>query len=289
MTKVGEFPIQRSDGDYDWIELHEPGTFDHDPVLMQASNGNYGTPYLRPLGEGDTGLLAQASSGAWYQVNKLGVRIIDNWEHASRDPYWIEHTSGDFTPYTQSTHAYNETYGWRHDNRANYAISLPSDHPNYSSSTQSVVLDNYTGPGKITEMWMKPLSFGSNPLTRLLYCPSDYSSSTSDWFRIAIRDGYWSLRHGSSVMTASDGSFAEDNNIGTVDMDAWQRVVLDLQDYPTHYAHLYDSNDNHVSELEAENSTHDYDGFGTWANDNTDVVYDYFNLIDRSQFHGASY
>lgn len=80
MTKIGEYPVQRSDGGYEYIDLHEPGTFDHDPVLLQLSDGRWGTPFLKPLGEGDTGLLVQASDGTWWQVNEQGILVIEDWE-----------------------------------------------------------------------------------------------------------------------------------------------------------------------------------------------------------------
>lgn len=80
MTKIGEYPLQRSDGDYDWIDLHELGTFDHDPVLVELSDGRRGTPYLVPLGEGDTGMIVQASDGNWWQARKRGILVIEDWE-----------------------------------------------------------------------------------------------------------------------------------------------------------------------------------------------------------------
>lgn len=88
MTKIGEFPVDRSDGGRDWIDLHEPGTFDHDPVLIELSDGRRGTPFLKPLGEGDTGLLFQDSAGNYWQANRQGILVVEDWEDGFSHDRW---------------------------------------------------------------------------------------------------------------------------------------------------------------------------------------------------------
>lgn len=80
MAKIGEYPIQRSDGNWDNIDIHAQGTFDFEPVLIQLSDGRWGAPNLQPVGEGDTGLLVQASDGNWYQVSEQAISVIEDWE-----------------------------------------------------------------------------------------------------------------------------------------------------------------------------------------------------------------
>lgn len=101
MTKVGELPVQRSDGEYVYIDVYEPGTFDHDPFLVQLSDGTYGTPYLKPLDEGDTGLLVQASDGSWWQVNSEGILVVEDWNDGRDLDTWAwtdSQFSGDAFP-----------------------------------------------------------------------------------------------------------------------------------------------------------------------------------------------
>lgn len=113
MTKIGEYPLQRSDGAYDDVELYELGTFDQDPLLIQLSDGRWGTPYLRPLGDGDTGLLVQKSDGSWLQANKKGILIIEDWESGTRDTDTWNWENTDFTGEMLVTtgSSYDGTYG----------------------------------------------------------------------------------------------------------------------------------------------------------------------------------
>lgn len=88
MSKIGEWSVQRSDGAFEHIDLHELGTFDHDPLLVQASDGSWGTPMLEPLGDGDTGVLVQDSSGEWWQVSREGFRTMEDFEAGVLSAAW---------------------------------------------------------------------------------------------------------------------------------------------------------------------------------------------------------
>lgn len=103
MAKIAELPIQRSDGQYDYVDLHDPGTFSHDPFLVQTSSGAWGAPYLQPLGEGDTGLLVQDSAGNWWQFSKRGIEIIEDWSVGYLNTDRWNWTDEDFTGSSEVT------------------------------------------------------------------------------------------------------------------------------------------------------------------------------------------
>lgn len=105
MTKIGEYPIQRSDGNWDYIDIHAQGTFDFEPVLVQLSDGTWGAPNVRPLGEGDSGLLVQASDGNWYQMSRQAIAVIEDWESGTFDNW-----GGDRDINITSDRAFEGTY-----------------------------------------------------------------------------------------------------------------------------------------------------------------------------------
>lgn len=158
MAKIGEVSIQRSDGDYDDIEVYEPGTFDHDPLLVQLSDGRYAVPYLRPLGDGDTGLLVQDSTGTWWQVNKQGIILIEDWESGTRDTDTWNWTNSDFSGTLEVTTVASwqgsyslELHGFcRTISMPSYPNPLP-DYPELGESFEYyfyVTGTNYTGNGE---------------------------------------------------------------------------------------------------------------------------------------------
>lgn len=105
MSKIGEFPLERSDGARDMVDLYELGTFDHDPLIFETSDGRRGTPYLRPLGEGDTGLIVEASDGTRYQANKVGILVIDDFETGDFRNWGAVHG-----PSITTSHTYQGSY-----------------------------------------------------------------------------------------------------------------------------------------------------------------------------------
>lgn len=130
MTKIGEFPVERSDGAVDHIAIHEPGTFGNDPVLIQLSDGRWGTPYLQPIGDGDTGMLVQMSDGSWMQMSKEGILIVEDWESGTRDTDTWNWENTDFTGSMNVTTSasFDSTYGLEMDAFVR-TIAMP-DYPN---------------------------------------------------------------------------------------------------------------------------------------------------------------
>lgn len=122
MTKVGEYPIDRSDGGRDFVDLYEPGTFGHDPLLVQLSDGRYGVPYLEPVGDGDTGLLVQDSAGNWWQVSKQGIRLIEDWESGQYNSDRWNWEDTDFSG-SATVHDYRSLYGQYSLNFQDYRVT----------------------------------------------------------------------------------------------------------------------------------------------------------------------
>lgn len=169
MSKVGEFPIDRSDGTRDWIALHEPGTFDEDPVLLQASNGNWGTPYLVPIGDGDTGLLVQKSDGTWLQFNREGILVLEDWEQGYRDTDTWNWTDTDFSGSADVTsdYAHRGTYSLR-----------------FNDYFKTAALQEYPEP-----LPNLPVEQGDTvEYTFYMPSPGDIDSGQQYWFAVLLQD-----------------------------------------------------------------------------------------------------
>lgn len=237
MTKVGEFPVQRSDGTYDDVELYAPGTFDHEPLLVQLSDGRWGTPYLRPLGDGDTGLLVQDSTGTWWQVNQQGILVIEDWESGTRDTDTWNWTDSDFSG-SMSVHGddthWQGSYGLDINGFAR-TISMPS-YPN--------PLPHYPGVGDSFEYYFKIP--GSTYL----------GSGQQYWFHFLVQDcphhtttsaGNTDYSGGYTVEAIMGDTFRVQrrNEDGSVDGDSsthetvnwsantWYRVEVDVANFPS--------------------------------------------------------
>lgn len=235
MTKVGELPIQQSDGSWIYIDIHEPGTFDHDPLMVQLSDGSWGTPYLKPLGEADTPLLIQASDGTWYQVNEQGILVIEDWESGTYNSDRWNWTDSDFTGSSNiTTTALYNSYALRlYQFRVTAAMpDYPDPAPYLPVEIGDTIEYHWQMPdasdidstqqywfGYLLQTCPHHTTTAAGDQTRDNYYTAECITGSNDLFRISKRE------NGSTTHYVGDARATIDWQAGV-----WYRGVLDLWD-----------------------------------------------------------
>lgn len=229
MAEVGVTELYTQAHGWVEIKLYSEGTFDFEPVMLPATTGNDGYPYLTD--DADTPIEVLTETHGWLGINTLGILPIDDFEHNNVDRYYrIADTRG--TVDIRASAARSGNYGWYGTGDAR-TMSLPPGHPNYNSSWQQGFLPNYPSSGDIFECYVKIIDrdrAGGNGINRIHWHVQDYEESNpTGGYRIfmPLNGDYWRIES----LGSSSNTLDEDSNLPwtVYPENEWLRFVIDLR------------------------------------------------------------
>lgn len=275
MSKIGEWNVQKSDGSWETIDLHELGTFDHDPLLVQLSDGSYGTPMLESLGDGDTGVVVQDSSGTWWQVARQGIRLMEDFENGVLRAAWDDSDYPHQVEVNQTAAMNGTTYGLEQDGFSEI----------HSYPFTEYELDSYPEQGQKITFRIQFRRLDANAMARFNFAKEDTSSTNeyelqmipgSDSFRIQ-RDA-----DNTKTTLASDTSVSYQTDTEYEVVIKWDTDDIsddfDCQIGPPGGTPIGSFTANDGSEMLPRSGTVDVGGVTLWVNVDTDVYWDEFYL-----------
>lgn len=260
MAQIGTIELATANG-WKEIAVYDIGTFDYEPLEVPCDNF-WGSVALVDPAEADTPLEVYTQARGWQGINTTASAepvTIDDFEHNNLAAYYgIADTSN--PPEIRQEAARSGTYGFYGYSDAR-AMSLPSSHPNHSSTVQPNQLGQYPKSGDVFEfyIYVKGYISGGTAINRFHWGKQDYEESANGYrIWLSLNDDYWRIEKRVNGVGTTLGDARLGSNWPT---NEWLRGVVDWRG-SGFTATMYRQNGTVVDSLSTNDTAYTSGGIG---------------------------